>query len=166
MGIRLGIRQPPMNVRVSQTSADAILHLRHRILRPGLPLTTAEFDGDHDPGTLHFGAAAGDEVICCLSLYRSPWKGSMAWQLRGMATDTAFRGQGIGRRLLDYAVGEAMALQPSWSIWCNARVPAVGFYRRAGWMVESEEFEIAGVGPHVRMVCPTSRTSVGGTARL
>jgi predicted GNAT family N-acyltransferase len=141
-----------MSIRFSQASLEAILGLRHRILRPGLPLTTAEFDGDHDPGTLHFAATVGNEAISCLSLYASQWNGNSAWQLRGMATDAAFQGQEIGRQLLDYALREAVAIQPSWPIWCNARVSATGFYRKAGWTVKSKEFEIEGVGPHVRML--------------
>ncbi len=141
-----------MSVEFSPVSCAAILGLRHRILRPGFPPSTAEFAGDDDPGTLHFAAAINDEVVSCLSLYTSEWQGSIAWQLRGMATDAVFQGQGLGRRLLDYAVTEAVAMQPSWPIWCNARVSAVGFYKKAHWTVESEEFEIESVGPHVRML--------------
>jgi hypothetical protein len=37
-------------------------------------------------------------------------------------------------------------------LWCNARVPAVPFYREMGWAVVSEPFEIPTAGPHVRMV--------------
>lgn len=141
-----------MSVEFSQTPVAAILGLRHRILRPGHPSSTAEFAGDDDPGTLHFAATINEDVVSCLSLYTSEWQGSIAWQLRGMATDAAFQAQGIGRRLLDYAVAEAVARQPSWPIWCNARVSAIGFYRKANWTAESEEFEIEGVGPHVQML--------------
>jgi predicted GNAT family N-acyltransferase len=141
-----------MSVQFSQTSLAAIQGLRQRILRPRLPLAAAEFDGDRDPATRHFAATVGNEVISCLSLSSSRWNESSAWQLRGMATDAAFQGQGIGRQLLDHAVEAAVAIQPSWPIWCNARVSAMGFYRKAGWIVESEEFEIEGVGPHVRML--------------
>ena len=141
-----------MSVEFSPVSCAAILGLRNRILRPGLPASTAKFAGDDDPGTLHFAVTMDREVISCLSLYTSQWQGSSAWQLRGMATDAAFQGQGLSGRLLDYAVAEAVVRQPSWPIWCNARVSAIGFYRKANWTVESEEFEIEGVGPHVRML--------------
>ena len=141
-----------MSVEFSPVSCAAILGLRHRILRPGLPASTAKFAGDDDPGTLHFAVTMDREVISCLSLYTSQWQGSSAWQLRGMATDAAFQGQGLSGRLLDYAVAEAVVRQPSWPIWCNARVSAIGFYRKANWTVESAEFEIEGVGPHVRML--------------
>lgn len=146
------IQQLPMSVEFSQIPVAVILGLRHRLLRPGLPASTAEFAGDDQPGTLHFGAKLNCDVVSCLSLYTSEWQGSSAWQLRGMATDAALQGQGIGRGLLEYAVAEAVARQPSWSIWCNARISAIGFYSKVNWTVESEKFEIEGVGPHVRML--------------
>lgn len=141
-----------MIVECVHVSVAAILGLRHRILRPGQPASAATLSGDHDPGTLHCAATISREVVSCLSLYVSEWQGSRAWQLRGMATAAAFQKQGFGRKLLDYALAEAEARQPSWPIWCNARVSAIAFYRKAGWRVESEEFEIDGIGPHVRMV--------------
>ena len=149
---RFGFHQSSMNVKISLFPVTAILGLRHRILRPGLPAFTAEFPGDADPDTLHFAATIDQEIVSCLSLYTSAWEKSGAWQLRGMATDTAFQRQGLGRRLLDYAVAEAVVIQPSWPIWCNARISAIDFYRKANWTVESEEFEIEGVGSHVRML--------------
>jgi hypothetical protein len=36
-------------------------------------------------------------------------------------------------------------------VWCNARTPAVGLYERAGFAIESGEFEIEGIGPHFVM---------------
>ena len=36
-------------------------------------------------------------------------------------------------------------------LWCNARLPAVGFYRRGGFEVVSDEFDVPGIGPHVVM---------------
>jgi hypothetical protein len=36
-------------------------------------------------------------------------------------------------------------------VWCNARTPARGFYERAGFAVEGEEFELPEIGPHVLM---------------
>ncbi len=39
-------------------------------------------------------------------------------------------------------------------LWCNARMAAVGFYRRAGFEVVSEEFDVPGIGAHVVMTRP------------
>jgi GNAT superfamily N-acetyltransferase len=103
-----------------------------------IPLSAAEFAGDCDATALHFAATIDGDAVPCRSLYASQWTGRSIWQLRGMATDASFQGQGIGRLLLDYTAVEAVAAQPSWPIGCNARVSAIGFYRKANWTVESE----------------------------
>jgi predicted GNAT family N-acyltransferase len=36
-------------------------------------------------------------------------------------------------------------------MWCNARIPAVPFYERLGWKTFGAAFEVAGIGPHVKM---------------
>ena len=36
-------------------------------------------------------------------------------------------------------------------LWCNARVVALGFYERLGFVAEGPEFEIVPIGPHFVM---------------
>lgn len=135
-----------------RATLDEIFDLRWSVLRPGLPREAAVFDGDDSPGTLHFGAFdAGGGNVGCLSLMAKPIDGRPAWQLRGMASDPAWRGRGVGRALWLHAEAEARRVEPGWGFWCNAREAAAGFYERLGWRAVSERFEIAGVGPHFRM---------------
>ena len=35
--------------------------------------------------------------------------------------------------------------------WCNARLAAIPFYKKLGWKIASELFEIPTAGPHYRM---------------
>lgn len=137
-------------IQYRTSAVTEILSLRHRVLRPGLAIESAEFDGDMDASTLHFAALWNDRALSCLSVYASQWKDDDALQLRGMATDASHQRCGIGRNLLQYAVSH---VPPVKYIWCNARVEAIGFYQRLGWAVESDEFNIEGVGPHVHMCC-------------
>jgi predicted GNAT family N-acyltransferase len=135
-----------------RVDVDAILPLRHRILRAGLPFESAMFDGDHDASTRHYAAVRGDEPVGSLSLMASQWDGKPAWQLRGMATDARLQRHGLGGRLLAVAVAEARRDEPARIFWCNARTSAVGFYEKSGWRVVSEPFHMPTAGPHVRMV--------------
>ena len=64
-----------------------------------------------------------------------------------MATDAAVRGAGFGAALLAACIEHAAA-SGGGELWCNARLVAVEFYRRAGFEVVSEEFDIPGIGPH------------------
>lgn len=148
---------PPPDVTIRRVAVEAILPLRHRVLRTGLPFETAAFEGDTDATTLHYAACRGDEPVACLSLMASTWEGRPAWQLRGMATATAEQGRGLGRRLLEHAVADALRTAPLRVFWCNARTSALGFYERFGWRVASERFDIPTAGPHVKMVFEPAR---------
>ncbi len=144
---------------------DEILPLRHRILRAELPFETATFEGDDDPATRHSVACHKGAVVCCLTLVPSAWEGQAAWQLRGMATDAAVQGRGLGRRLLEDAVADARRDEPGRIFWCNARISAIGFYERLGWRVVSEPFDVPTAGPHVKMIFganPAPRRPVAG----
>ncbi|MDQ4067866.1 MAG: GNAT family N-acetyltransferase [Actinomycetota bacterium] len=101
---------------------------------------------------MHFGAFDGDRLVGIVSLYREPRPGGArrGWRVRGMATEPNVRGAGFGTALLAACI-EHVASSGGGEVWCNARLPAVGFYRRAGFDVVSDEFEIPGIGPHVVM---------------
>jgi GNAT superfamily N-acetyltransferase len=144
------------DVEVRRASPAEVIDLRHAVLRQGLPRSEAVFPGDDAPTSLHYGAFRAGRIVCCATLHANLWQGEPAWQLRGMATAPELRRQGLGRRVLAQmeqdlramaARGEAPLL-----LWCNARVPAVAFYREMGWEVVSEQFDIPTAGPHVRMM--------------
>jgi GNAT superfamily N-acetyltransferase len=135
---------------------EEIIDLRHAVLRQGLPRSEAIFEGDHAPTSRHYAAVsdAGGAAVCCATLHPVPWEGEPAWQLRGMATMPQFRGRGIGRELMALIESDLLAGGPDVPrlLWCNARVPALGFYRGRGWHVISEQFDIPTAGPHFRML--------------
>jgi GNAT superfamily N-acetyltransferase len=136
-------------------SAEETLAVRLPVLRPGRARGEAVFDCDREESTRHFGAFDEAEVLVGVAtIHPAPCPaaaGAAAWQLRGMATLPAVRGRGFGTALVRQAErtvrGQGGAL-----LWCNARTGAVPFYRRLGWEVAGEEFEIPTVGPHFRMV--------------
>lgn len=140
----------PADLELRRASLEEILSLRHAVLRPGLPLDTARFDGDDERQTRHFGAFLADtgEAIACVSCMRRPRDGADAWQLRGMATRADLAGRGIGRVLLAFALDALGAEGGPRLLWCNARVTALRFWEREGWAVASDVFDIPGVGPH------------------
>lgn len=139
-------------MRVRRGTAAEVIALRHAILRARLPRETAVFPGDEKPDAIHVVAEAPDgRIVGCVTLHPSTWNDAPAWQLRGMATDPAVRGTGVGRAMLDAVEREVRTASPVRQLWCNARVPAAGFYQHAGWAIESEQFEIPTAGPHVRM---------------
>jgi len=151
--IQLNTPAGPERVVLRVTDLDAILELRHAILRAALPLDTAHFDGDDDRNTVHIGAfTEDDDNIGCASFMLNSWEGAPAWQLRGMATRDDLRGIGLGREMLSFAVDVLQDAAPHIKrLWCNARTPAAPFYERLGWSIVSDEFIVPTAGPHFRM---------------
>jgi GNAT superfamily N-acetyltransferase len=145
---------------VCRVSVDVILDLRHRLLRAGLPADAARFPGDDEAATWHFGLFCpwppneNAPLISCASFMLSSYKDEPAWQLRGMATDNSHQGRGFGAKLLACAEKAIRRHSNVRLFWCNARVPAVPFYERQGWIADSEVFEIPTAGPHRRMFKP------------
>jgi GNAT superfamily N-acetyltransferase len=157
-----------LDVVLRRATLDEILAVRHAELRPGLPRASAEFAGDAKPTTRHFAAFAtgpappspGDgmelrpsaaslhDAIACTSFMVEAYDGRAAHQMRGMATRGDLVRLGIGSALLRYAIADLVARDAARLFWCNARVGAVPFYRRMGWQIASDAFDIPTVGPH------------------
>lgn len=143
-------------MRVQSVKPDQIVDLRHQVLRQGLPRESAVFPGDDDETSRHYGAFDGDRLIGCATLHLNQWEQRPAWQLRGMAVASDAQARGVGRALLEFLEADVYRSAVR-SMWCNARVPASGFYRKLGWRIVSEVFEIPTAGPHVKMVRDADR---------
>lgn len=150
------VRDDTRNIVICRVSVDWILDLRYRILRAGLPKDSANFPGDEFASTWHLAifnsSANAASPITCASFMLNTYKDEPAWQLRGMASDQGQQGKGFGGELL--RCGETLIVADSnvRLFWCNARVPAIPFYEKHGWKVDSEEFDIPTAGPHRKMV--------------
>jgi GNAT superfamily N-acetyltransferase len=142
-------------VTICRATLADIVDLRHRVLRFGLPREAAIFDGDDRATSRHFAAFYTDRVVTCATFHENQWQGEPAWQLRGMATEEAFRSKGVGRALLAFAESALRRERPEiCRLWANARVPAARFYQSLGWEIASEIFDIPTAGPHYRMTKP------------
>jgi GNAT superfamily N-acetyltransferase len=134
-------------------SAPETWPLRLAVLRPNRPPETAHFPGDDLPTTKHFGAFRHEELVGIASLFSAEMPGhrsATALQLRGMATVPEARRQGVGRALVRACLEYACA-QHADILWMNARLAAVPFYRKLGFVISGEKFGIPDVGPHFRM---------------
>lgn len=141
-------------------TVEEILPLRSEVLRGGGPLERALLPGDTEGLGVHWGTWLGDLLVACVSLYEvASDDGVRSTQLRGMATAPELRSQGLGGALLNVAIRDweerADAVRP---LWCNARIRAVPFYERHGFVGEGEPFVFPGVGEHLRMTYLGSRS--------
>ena len=138
-------------VTVAAVPAFRVLALRHAVLRPGRPESEARYSVDDAPTTVHVAVVDDeDTVISCGTFFPEPLDGEPAWRIRGMATDQAHRGRGLGSAVLRAGV-QHVADAGGTLVWCNARSAALSLYRRAGFEIVGDEFDTP-VGPHYRAV--------------
>ncbi|MFI5452402.1 GNAT family N-acetyltransferase [Pedobacter sp. UC225_61] len=132
---------------------ELTLGLRSKILRNGLPIEQCVFATDEIEGAFHLAFYADGEIACIASFFPNNYKDKkeLGYQLRGMASDTMFAGKGYGLELVKFAI-EYIKNTNAQYIWCNARSSAIDFYKKLGFNLVSNEFEIAGVGPHYEMI--------------
>lgn len=134
--------------------------LRQKLLRQGVPLDQLIYDGDLEGDTLHVGAFVNNEQVGIATVMRQPptmSKGTpkdhraptddRAWRLRGMATDDTVRGLGLGGQMLQAVIGH-VALQDGAFLWCDARLIALGFYEKYGFIILGEPYNVPTVGEH------------------
>lgn len=138
-------------VQVRQVDPADTRELRKSVLRPHQSVD--ELAAEEHPSAVWFAAMA-DEVVGSVSISEEPppgeQDGSSPVRLRSMATSEAMRGRGLGQVLLAAAVTRARK-EGGDVLWCNARIAAVEFYRRAGFAETSEPFDVPDTGPHVQM---------------
>lgn len=130
---------------------EEIVELRYRILRPNRPKDTAYFDIDRLDTTVHFGLFVEDIAYSCFTLGKNEYKGELAFQLRGMATDSIVQGKGYGRQLMEFMMFDWAPKNEIKLLWCNARIEAVPFYEKLGWKIDSDKFMIDPIGFHFKM---------------
>ena len=137
-----------MTATVEEVPVDAVVDLRHRVLRPGRPRHTAHWPGDDAADTRHYRLALDGRTVAIATIMVDPLDPGPEHRLRGMAVEPGLSRQGLGSRLLT-------AIQTRYeALWCNARAHAVPFYERHGWQTVGEPFEVPEIGPHSRMVWP------------
>ncbi len=125
--------------------------LRRRVLRDGAADAVVDWAGDDDASTVHLGATIDGRIVGISTWTSMPDPHAPeieSIQLRGMAADPAFAGQGIGRSLFDAGIEHARSAG-SQRVWANARVTALGFYERGGMTVSGPAFVTEATGlPH------------------
>lgn len=137
--------------------------LRQAVLRPHQSLGEMHWEHDDDAETATFAVVdTGDGSILTVATVQPEAappglaesigvrEDACSWRLRGMATRPELQGQGLGTRVLAAAV-EHVRAGGGTLLWCNARVPAVPFYEKAGLATWGEQWELPQIGPHVVM---------------
>ncbi|MBL8474564.1 MAG: GNAT family N-acetyltransferase [Methyloversatilis sp.] len=111
------------------------------VLEQGIP-AELEWDAD-DASSRHALACIDGAPVACGRLLPDGHIGRMA--VRG-----AWRGQGIGRAILDALIDSAQQVGMP-LLQLHAQIHATGFYEKAGFIAEGSPFDEVGIA-HQRMV--------------
>jgi len=122
------------------------LELRNRVLRVPLGLDIYDDDLSGEDADIHIGAFQDGGLIGVLILV--PLTKETA-RMRQVAVKEGFRGDGVGKRLVEYA--QAVAKGEGFrEIVIHARQTAIEFYEKLGYETTSAVFFEIGI-PHVEM---------------
>ncbi len=141
-----------MDIRRTESNAGAVfddaLSVRRTVFidEQGVP-EDRELDG-RDGDAIHFVAYDGDDPIGAARL-RAYRDRESAGKIERVAVLSAYRGDGIGRQLMD-AVEETAEGLGYGELLLYAQTPVVDFYRALDYRTEGEMFEDAGI-PHRSM---------------
>ncbi len=141
------------NINIKQITTKETYPVRHPVLRAGRPIEECEFNGDDLEATIHLGLYLDNTlagVATFLKQNNTLFNASLQYQLRGMAVLEKHQGKRFGEALLKY--GETLLKKKDTTLlWFNARVIAVPFYKRNGYTIIGNSFEIPKVGTHFVM---------------
>lgn len=138
---------------IKEISAKDTFIVRHPVLRKGKPIETCAFEGDTLKTTHHFGLFDNSDLIGIISLFlktNTIFAENLQAQIRGMAILESHQKKGFGEALVKHCEKYCISNQFD-LIWFNARTAAVGFYKKMGYEIKGNSFEIPEVGEHYLM---------------
>jgi GNAT superfamily N-acetyltransferase len=138
-------------IHIEQITPELTWRLRRDVLYPNAEIPDMEMDVDR--GGTHFGAFAGNKLAGVISLFRE----GDDFQFRKFAVDADFQNKGIGTALLNY-ITEFSVEDGGLKLWCNARLNAIGFYLKNGFIQTDRLFSKNGYD-YVIMEKPLISTS-------
>lgn len=140
-------------VKIKQINYKETYPIRQVILRPNRPLETCFFGGDELETTFHFGLFYKDKLVGIISLFKNDnplFQEENQYQIRGMAVLEQYQKYGFGKMLVQHS--EKFLYEKNISfIWFNAREIAVNFYKKQGYEIIGNAFDIPDVGMHYVM---------------
>ncbi|WP_372753893.1 GNAT family N-acetyltransferase [Mariniflexile sp.] len=142
-----------MDYIIKYISTSDAYTVRHPVLRKGKPFESCIFEGDDLDTTFHLGIYKQEQLVGVCTFVKNNHtllSEVFQYQLRGMAVLDAYQNQGLGAKLVTQ--GEAILKEKKINvIWCNAREKAANFYKKIGFNIIGEPFNIPNIGKHYIM---------------
>lgn len=131
-------------------STQETLPLRKKVLKPFLTEEECVNPGDDLTSTYHLGLFYENKLASISTFIQEShpdFPAKFSYRLRGMATDQAFQGKGLGGILLREGV-EFLRSKGCDFLWFNARIKAFSFYEKLGFSYYGPLFDMKDIGAH------------------
>lgn len=110
-------------MQVVEVPLDIVWGMRQKVMYPHLSLEEVKLE--EDKNGVHWGIKEDGRFISVVSLFQHGHE----WQFRKFATLKELQGRGYGTLLLKWLIGFVQQ-KGATKLWCNARVNALGFYKK------------------------------------
>lgn len=110
-------------MQVVEVPLDIVWEMRQKVMYPHLSLEEVKLE--EDKNGVHWGIKEDGRFISVVSLFQHGHE----WQFRKFATLKELQGRGYGTLLLKWLIGFVQQ-KGATKLWCNARVNALGFYKK------------------------------------
>ena len=125
-------------IRIEQVAPSVVWPVRQQVMYPEHDPDFVKIPGDES--AIHLALYEDDALVSVISLFEE--KGEL--QFRKFATVVAHQGKGYGSQLLQHVIRYARQ-QGIKRVWCNARVSALAFYKRLGFVDTEQRFVKHGI---------------------
>jgi GNAT superfamily N-acetyltransferase len=125
-------------MHIEQIRPELTWRLRQQVLYPDSKLN--EMGMEEDNHGYHFAAFKDNYIVAVVSLFQD----GTDFQFRKFAVAADVQKTGVGKALLNYITDFAIA-DGAACLWCNARVTAIGFYLRYGFVQTGSVYSKGGI---------------------
>lgn len=127
--------------------------LRNKVLWPHKTFDQCSLDIDALETTFHVGVEDEGKIVAVgtfLKQKNDNFPQENQYRLRAMASSVDVRGKGFGKLVINFAKDKLKEMNID-LLWCDARLIAVDFYKKQGFNIKGEQYEIPIIGPHYLM---------------
>ena len=138
-------------IKIKKVSVSFIQSYRKKYLYSNLSPQHCYYKKDINNSTIHLALFQNDKVISGLTLIQNKFLANKnSFQIRGMFTINRCCKKGYGTLLINYAK-KKISDHNSKLLWCNARVEAIDFYKKNGFVEHGGFFLKKNIGKHIKM---------------
>ncbi len=124
-------------MQLIEVPLDIVWEMRQKVMYPHLSMEEIKLEEDNKG--IHWGIKEDGQFVSVVSLFQH----GSEWQFRKFATLEEVQGRGYGTLLLKWLV-EFVQQKGATRLWCNARVNALGFYKKQDFEPFGETWNLLG----------------------